>query len=134
MTTTAQPELLGIPPPLPDAPLDLAIAGVMEEPAEVRVAPDGTVNLLALVAQRLHGHPHALPALAVYRYCNPDAHDRALAEQKARWLTTGAHVVVRGSGLEIARHHGRDVLRLVRCAGVLLASELAPLTPAPQPE
>lgn len=134
MTTAAQPDLLGIPPQPPDAPLELAIAGVMESDAEVRVAPDGTVNLLALVAQRLAGHPHALPALAVYRYCNPDAHDRAAAEQKARWLTAGAHVVVRGSGLELAHHYGRDVLRLVRCAGVLLASEIAPLTPAPQPE
>lgn len=111
-------------PELGEQLVNVALYGPLLHRAVVRTASDHTVRLEVLFRQQIEHHPRALPVLAVWTY--PDLGSFALTHDhvraKVHAMQEGAEVMALGRGLELARHEGLDVLRLIHVDGIDLTS------------
>lgn len=125
-----EPQQLGfLDEPAEPPHLRVAVMGVVERQAEVRISSDGRVHLVVQVIQ-----PKGGPPFVAMHHEPGDA--RPQLEHLAARLTPGTAVLLRGAGLTLAHHHGVDALQLVRCDSVneiefptLTTTAAAPATP-----
>jgi hypothetical protein len=97
-----------------------ALLGVLLHPAIVRIDSHNRVRLEVVFKQRLEHHPKALPVFASWIYPDLGCFDstHAAVKAKALGMNTEAEVMVLGRGLEIGRHEGLDVFRVIHVDGI----------------
>lgn len=103
-----------------------ALLGHLLHPAVVRAPHNDIVKLEVLFQQQLEHHPRALPVLAVMTVPDLGSFDATYSEAQARvnHMHEGTEVVVLGRGLELARHEGMDVFRVIHVDGINFTSFL----------
>lgn len=94
--------------------LRLATMGVLVHGAQVRLHDD-RVHVDVLVRQQVEHHPHALSLFGSFAYPDQGCIDSTLsaARKKAHAMAAGVEVMLVGRGLEIGRHEGLDVFRVL---------------------
>jgi hypothetical protein len=111
-------------PALGERAIKVALLGELLHQAVVRATHHGAVKLEVVIRQQLEHHPRALPLLAVMTV--PDLGSfhatHCAAQDRAAHMREGTEVVVLGRGLELARHEGTDVFRLIHVDGINLTS------------
>lgn len=117
-----QPQLAGVPAVAQAAGtlLQFAALGTLVHPAHVRLGDDGVVRLEVLVRQRIEQHPRAFPLFGAFAYPDQGCIDATItaARRKALQLPAGAEVILAGRGLELGRHEGIDVFRVLHLDGL----------------
>lgn len=110
--TTNTPVQLGfLDAPTEPPALRVAVIGVLQRQAEVRISGDGRCHVYVQVLQAGNGPPfvamHHMPA-----ECRPEL------ERLCAALLPGTAVLLRGEGLAITHHQGREAFELLRCESV----------------
>lgn len=103
--------------PMPEAVLQVCVAGMLRTPAAVFYRGGHTVVRL-VVAQHLQSHPEARNVLADFEYPNTgdDNATHLAAVTRAAEFRAGTEAMVRGTGLVPSMLHGEPVLRLLDCS------------------